>query len=139
MLSPLFPGRPTGYKAPNYIRLHYTKSTGKLEYFSAKKDKETKKLRVVRHGAFSVAFIGSHRTGDLTGTEASGADVHMSGGTIHDRLDALHIGLPGTVGTTVGVGHLNAENNALIAEFTLGHFAYLLASKYTQIMEHRQI
>ena len=47
----------------------------------------------------------------------------MSGGTIHDRLDALHVGLPGTVGAAVGVGHLDAEDNALVAEFTFGHFA----------------
>ena len=87
----------------------------------------------------SFALFGSHSTGDLTGTEASGADVHMSGSAIHDRLDTLHVGLPGTVGTAVGVGHLDAEDNALVAEFTFGHFAYLLVSKYTQIMEHRQI
>jgi hypothetical protein len=69
----------------------------------------------------------SHRTGDLTGTEASGADVHMSGGAIHDRLDTLHVGLPGAVGTAVRVRHLNAENDALIAKFTFGHLLDLLA------------
>ena len=77
--------------------------------------------------------VGSHRTGDLTGTEASGADVHVSGGALHDRLHALHVGLPGAVGTAMRVGHLNAEGDALVAEFAFGHVAYLLAmTKYTE-------
>ena len=75
--------------------------------------------------SFSLPYQ-SHRTGDLTGTEASGADVHMSGGAIHDRLDTLHVGLPGAVGAAVRVGHLDTEHHALVAEFTFGHFAYLL-------------
>ena len=71
----------------------------------------------------------SHSAGDLTGTEASGADVHVSGGALHDRLHALHVGLPGAVGTAMGVGHLNAEGDALVAEFAFGHVAYLLAMR----------
>ena len=47
----------------------------------------------------------------------------MAGGPLHDRLDALHIRLPGAIGTAVGVRDLDAKNNALIAEFTFGHFA----------------
>ena len=53
----------------------------------------------------------------------------MSGGALHDRLHALHVGLPGAVGTAMGVGHLNAEGDALVAEFAFGHVAYLLAMK----------
>ena len=71
----------------------------------------------------------SHSAGDLTGTEASGADVHVSGGALHDRLHALHVGLPGAVGTAMRVGHLNAEGDALVAEFAFGHVAYLLAMR----------
>ena len=73
--------------------------------------------------------IPLHSAGDLTGTEASGADVHVSGSALHDRLHALHVGLPGAVGTTVGVGNLNAEGDALVAEFAFGHVAYLLAMR----------
>ena len=52
----------------------------------------------------------------------------MLGRAVHDGLDALHIGLPGTVGSSVGVGDLNAEGNALIAEFALCHLLkHLLA------------
>ena len=53
----------------------------------------------------------------------------MSGGALHDRLHALHVGLPGAVGTAMRVGHLNAEGDALVAEFAFGHVAYLLAMK----------
>ena len=76
-----------------------------------------------------IRHIPLHSAGDLTGTEASGADVHVSGSSLHDRLHALHVGLPGAVGTTMRVGHLNAEGDALVAEFAFGHVAYLLAMK----------
>ena len=50
----------------------------------------------------------------------------MAGRPIHDGLDSLHIGLPGSVGTSVGVAHLDTEGNALIAKFTLGQAQHLL-------------
>ena len=53
----------------------------------------------------------------------------MSGGALHDRLHALHVGLPGAVGTTMGVRDLNTKSHALVAEFAFGHVAYLLAMK----------
>ena len=53
----------------------------------------------------------------------------MSGGTIHDRLNPLHIGLPGTVGAAVGVGNLDAEGHTLVAKFAFGHVANLLAMR----------
>ena len=62
-----------------------------------------------------------HSAGDLTRTEASGAHVHVLGRTVYNRLDALHVGLPGTVGAAVGVGDMDTEHNALIAKFTFGH------------------
>ena len=75
-------------------------------------------------------FTNLHSAGDLTGTEASGADVHVSGSTLHDRLHALHVGLPGTVGTAMRVRDLDAERNALIAELALSHPLHLLAVAY---------
>ena len=59
---------------------------------------------------------------NLVGTEASGTCVHMAGSTINDCLDALDVGLPGTVGTSVGVRNLDTEGHALIAKITLSHF-----------------
>ena len=52
----------------------------------------------------------------------------MARGTVDNRLDALHIGLPGTVGASVGVGNLNAEGNALTTKITLSHSLHLLSS-----------
>ena len=62
------------------------------------------------------------RTLDLIGTEASGTSVHMAGSTVNDSLDALDVGLPCTVGTSVGVGNLDTEGHALAAKITLSHF-----------------
>jgi hypothetical protein len=41
--------------------------------------------------------------------------------TVDNGLDPLNIGLPGTVGTSVGVGDLNTEGNALTTIITLRH------------------
>ena len=54
----------------------------------------------------------------------------MAGGTVDDRLHTLHIGLPGTIGTPVRVGHLNAEAHALVAKLALSHPLHLLAVAY---------
>ena len=61
----------------------------------------------------------------LIGTEASGTSVHMAGSSIHDCLDALDVGLPFAVGTSVGVGHLNTKGNALATKITLRHSLHL--------------
>ena len=39
----------------------------------------------------------------------------MLGAAVHDGLDALHVGLPHTVGTSVRVADLDAESNILLA------------------------
>ena len=62
---------------------------------------------------------------DLIGTEASGTSVHMAGSSIHDSLDALDIGLPGTVGTSVGVRNLDTKGYALTTKITLSHLLHL--------------
>ncbi len=69
------------------------------------------------------------RTLHLVGTEASGTDVHMAGRTIHNRLHALDVGLPATVASSVRVGHLNTEGNALAADITFCHFLHLLTGQ----------
>ena len=63
----------------------------------------------------------SDRALNLIGTEASRTDVDMTGRTVDDRLDALDIGLPCTIGTSMGVRDLNTKGNALAAAFTLSH------------------
>ena len=62
-----------------------------------------------------------HSAGDLTRTEASGAHINVLGRAVDNRLDALHIGLPHSVGPSVGMGDLNAKGNALAANIALSH------------------
>ena len=54
----------------------------------------------------------------------------MAGGTVHDCLHTLHIGLPCTIGTPMRVGDLNTERYALVAELALCHPLHLLAVAY---------
>ena len=65
---------------------------------------------------------------NLVGTEASGTSVHMARSPVDNGLDALYIGLPGTVGTTVGVGHLDTKGHALTTKITLRHSLHLLSA-----------
>ena len=58
---------------------------------------------------------------NLVGAEASGTSVHMARSTVDNSLNALDVGLPGTVGAAVGVGDLNTEGHALTTELTFGH------------------
>lgn len=64
---------------------------------------------------------------NLTGTQASRTDVNMARSTVNDRLDTLDVGLPCTVGSSVRMGDLNAERNALAADIALCHQLHLLA------------
>ena len=58
---------------------------------------------------------------DLAAAEAAGAHVNVLRGTVHDGLDALHIGLPHAVAAPVGMADLDAKGDTLVAEFTLCH------------------
>ena len=66
---------------------------------------------------------------DLIGTEASCTDVDMAGRAVNDCLHALYVGLPGTVGTSVGVGDLNAKRYTLAANIALCQLLHLQSSK----------
>ena len=65
---------------------------------------------------------------DLVGTKASGTDVHMARSTVNDRLDALDVGLPSSVGTSMGVRDLDTESHTLAADIALCHLLHLLAT-----------
>lgn len=59
----------------------------------------------------------------------------MLGSTVDEDLNALNVGLPGTIGTSVRVAHLYAKSNALIAKFTLCHLMlHLLAYMNKQLI-----
>ena len=87
-----------------------------------------KRARLLQTGSFRVIISELHSAGDLAAAQAASADVDMLGRAVHDGLDALHIGLPGTIGSSVGVRDSDAESNTLLAKFTLCHFLkHLLA------------
>ena len=70
----------------------------------------------------------------LIGTEASGTSVHMAGSSIHDCLDALDVGLPFAVGTSVGVGNLNTKGDTLATKITLRHSLHLPSEMILRIL-----
>ena len=51
----------------------------------------------------------------------------MARRTVDNRLHTLYVGLPGTIGTSVGVGNLDTEGHALVAKLALCHPLHLLA------------
>ena len=89
---------------------------GNINRFSKKQKKTDLSICLI------LSLVELDRTLDLIGTEASGTSVHMAGSTVNDSLDALDVGLPCTVGTSVGVGNLNTKGHALAAKITLSHF-----------------
>ena len=70
---------------------------------------------------------------NLVGAEASGTCVNMAGSSVNHSLDALDVGLPGTVGTSVGVRDLNAEGHTLTTKITLSHSLHLPSFYYSII------
>lgn len=62
-----------------------------------------------------------YSTGHLAGPQATGAGINPFRGTIHNSLDTLDIGFPSAVGTSVRVGYLNTESDALSADITFSH------------------
>ena len=105
--------------------IHWGRFLNRTAWRGQEKSKKTSRPKATGF----ILHIPLHSAGDSTGTEASGADANVSGGALHDRLHALHVGLPGAVGTTVGVRYPDTESDALVAEFAFGHVAYLLAMK----------
>ena len=75
-------------------------------------------LRIVYESAVCTLY--------LTGAQASGANINVAGRALHDCFDALDIGLPCTIGTTVRVGDLNTKCDALAADFAFCHSWHLL-------------
>ena len=89
------------------------------------KEKYVKKL--CGTSAELLLMLCSDCAGNFTGTQAPGTNIHMARRTIDQSLNALYIGLPGTIGTTMRVGNLDTEGHALIAELALSHPLHLLA------------
>ena len=88
--------------------------------FPKGKDKNKK-----RHCISSTAILLPDKSDsalDLVGTQASGTGIHVARRTVHNGLNTLYVGLPSSIGTSVGVGNLNTKGNTLATIITLSHF-----------------
>lgn len=63
----------------------------------------------------------SDRSGDFVGTETTGTNRNGLRRTVYHGLDSSDIGLPGSVGFSVGVGHIVTEHNAFTANTAFCH------------------
>ena len=68
----------------------------------------------------------SHCAGHFVGTQATSAGVDMTRFTVDNRFDAFHVWFPSSVGSSVGMGHLDTKGNALTADITFSHDLHLL-------------
>lgn len=68
-----------------------------------------------------------HSALDLAAAQAAGACVDMLRSSVYHCFYALNVGLPCTIGTSVGVRNLNTEGNALVTELAFCHLKHLLA------------
>ena len=104
------------------------KTLGGFSVLNAFMRLKPKRARLFQTGSFRVIISELHSAGDLAAAQAASAGVNMLGRAVYDGLDALHIGLPAAVGSSVGVRNLNTESHALVAELTLCHtLKHLLA------------
>ena len=78
------------------------------------------------------------RTLNLVGAEASGTSVHMARSPVDDSLDPLHIGLPSTIGTSVGMRNLDTKGHALTTKITLRHSLHLPSENQSNSAVHRR-
>ena len=97
----------------------------------------------IKNAAWKSSVFYSHGKSDsalnLVGAEASGTSVHMAGSSVNHSLDPLHIGLPGTVGTSVRVGDLDTKSHALAAKITLRHSSHLLSTRLLELALRRTL
>ena len=100
---------------------------------SAKEDVALLLPKIQKRQALQLVFLyvkicqKSDGAFNLIGTEASCTDVDMARGTVNDCFHALNIGLPRSVGASVGMGDLNAERHALAANIALCQLLHLLS------------
>lgn len=67
-------------------------------------------------------------TRDLVGTQATRTNINRFRRAVHNRFNPTNIGFPSTVGFSVGMGHVIAENNAFSAYTAFCHGGHLLLS-----------
>ena len=67
---------------------------------------------------FLLMFALLDAAGDLTRTEATGANIHFAGSTVNQYMNALNVGRPSTLGLAVGMAYHVAGHYAFFAHFT---------------------
>ena len=63
------------------------------------------------------------RTSDLAGTQAAGAGVNVTRGTVLDHLNTFDVGFPRSVGPSVRVRNLESKGHALTADIAFRHLS----------------
>ena len=58
---------------------------------------------------------------DFAAAQTTSASIDVLGSTVDQSLNPLDVGLPGSVGASVGMGDLDTKRDALSAKFTLCH------------------
>ena len=92
-----------------------------------RRDERTAKLKKARQKRafleFAIQIRGLDRSGDLIGTQAAGAGVNVTRGTVHNCLYTLDIRFPSSVRSPMGVRNLNSEGYALTADIAFCHLS----------------
>ncbi len=69
-------------------------------------------------GGVSALVVAGRSLGDLARADARGAGAHALGGAVDNGPHLLHVGIPASLGTTVGVAQVHAERRLLAAHLT---------------------
>ena len=77
---------------------------------------------IIKKLCLKAEFFKSLSALDLSGAKATRANVNSSVCSVNYSLNLTDVGLPGSVGLTVGVRHVVSESNALTADTALSHF-----------------
>ena len=78
--------------------------------------------------SLSIMRLKSNGSCNLTGAKAASASVNSLGSSVDNCLNSLYVGLPGSVGTSVRMGNLNAEGHIFTAEIAFCHVSHLLVT-----------
>ena len=96
--------------------------------------KQIKREKAGHTDVTGIFSFQSDRAGNFTRAQAAGAGVDILRGTVHDRLHALDIGVPGTVAPTMRVRNLDTERDTLATARTFGHNClHLLFNSFNSI------
>lgn len=71
---------------------------------------------------------------NFAGTKATSTCINSLRRAVHYSLDPFDVGLPGSVGTSVRMGNLDAERHILTAIFAFCHVSHLLLYSVTDDM-----